>query len=231
MNPSASMISRVAARHLQKIAGGSEILGVQDVAVRLTEVLKSPHKRVVLYYRIEDVLPLALVFCASGAELAGPILEVEFLCDDTYGGRVSASLLTEIGLTARFIHWSSLGARAQDVHQLIRSPAPLGLAVDGHGPYGMVGRSFSRFLKRTGAVAVPLAAGVSSAWHLRIRAPIVLPRHGTRVCVGVGDLVRADSGDEEFRVALQRALDAAGDEVAQALVVERHASHAGAIRS
>ena len=186
--------------------------------VELAEALEAirrnhPGRKLVLYWWQRDVL--GLFFAASGGApaLKSFLGEVEYICDDTAGGRLTQAMLTRLGLRYSPLSRASGPTRARDLKRIMQAKSANGIAVDGNGPYGVVGREFVRFLASSGAVAVPIAARASRSRAIWARTAMDLPRPGALLAVSCGlPTVVAEPGANpqlDLRDRLEAARDAA----------------------
>lgn len=211
------LVVRALDAHLRRVASTARAVGADAARARLRALHEElGGRRVLLFYWIEDALPLML-----GARLAENLLqsEIAFIRDETIGGRIAAGMLERAGRPVRGLRTSPLAARARDVQELIRDPGWLGIAVDGRGPYRRVGRPFARLAARRDGFAVPLAARVDRAWTVRAGAPLRVPRRGTAVTVRFGEAILCRPGADAtlLQRLLQEALDETGAAAERAL--------------
>jgi hypothetical protein len=196
------------ARYLRRIARNVQVLENSEDGVEVATLrARFAGRRLVFCYWIEDILPLLLAGLARGSSLRSVMKDVEFLCDDSLGGRTTVAILDRLGRKWRLLHWFEHRARVQDIQELIRYDNPIGIAVDGHGPYGNVGSSFARLLEKQEAVAVPIGAQARPSWSVRLRARLSVPRPSSKVAVVSGSALDATVGTKVLREALQESLD------------------------
>ena len=203
----ARTIGRATAGYLRVVGRSTRIAGADAARERLA-ALHAGGRKVVLVYWTEEILPLVLAAWKADVRLGPGDDDIEFMCDDSLGGRITAEVLARFGRRARIIHWSQSAARVRDVQELLRTDSPLGLAVDGTGPWGRVLPSIPRLIQRCGGVAVPIVA-VGNFSFLRIRARLALPRPGGRLACAVGDPIELADDLPDAAQALAAGLDRA----------------------
>lgn len=203
-----ALAGRVLAAWVRATAGSHVVLGAAECRRRFEEARAAhPGRKVVLYYWIEDVLPMILSD-QQGRGAAGDWAgEVQFVCDDTIGGRVAERLLAGLGRRTLRLRWKNPMERIRDLQVILRSDTPMGIAVDGHGPYGRVGDPFARLVASARAVALPLSAAAGRARRVRANALLAVPRRRSPIAVGIGRALVAEGGSEPGAAALQAALD------------------------
>lgn len=160
-----------------------------------------PGRRLLLYYWIEDVLPIILTDTRRRGESGDWARDVRFVCDDTIGGRVAERLLAGLGRQTMRLRWKNPMERIRDLQTILRSGTPMGIAVDGHGPYGRVGEAFSRLASSSQAIAVPLAAVPARVRHVRANALLAMPRRRSPIAIALGDPI-LPPGDEVAAVSV-----------------------------
>lgn len=206
------LVVRVLDGHLRRVARTARAVDAEAARARLRTLHEDlGGSRVLLFYWIEDALPLML-----GARLAEDFLrsEIAFIRDETVGGRITSGMLERAGRPVRDLRTSPPAARARDVQDLIRDPGWLGIAVDGRGPYRRVGLPFARLAARRDGFAIPLAARVDRAWTVRAGAALRIPRRGTAVTVRFGEPIPCRPGADA--TLLQRLLQDGLDETVAA---------------
>ena len=209
----ATVAGALLAARVRSIAGSVEVLGAAGARSRIEEARASfPGRKLVLFYWIEDVLPMMVADVHAGGLLDAGAGEIRFACDDSLGGRVAESLLSRLGRRTLLLRWRRPAERIRDLQRILRSKEPMGIAVDGHGPYGRVGDAFPRMVESAGACAVPVAVVADRATRVRARALLAVPRRGARIAVAVGPPIVGDAasgGAAPFQSALEAARDAA----------------------
>ena len=207
----ADRVARIVVRaldgHLRRVAATAYAVDAEASRARLRALHEDlGGRRVLLFYWIEDALPLML-----GARLAEDLLrsEIAFIRDETIGGRITSGMLERTGRPVRDLRTTPAAARTRDVQDLICDPGWLGIAVDGRGPYRRVGRPFARLAARRDGFAIPLAARVDRAWTVRAGATLRIPRRGTSVTVRFGEPILCRSGADAtlLQLVLQQGLD------------------------
>ncbi|MFM7142323.1 MAG: hypothetical protein ACKO2K_10480, partial [Alphaproteobacteria bacterium] len=173
-----------------------EVVGADAARARLDAVRDAhPGRKLVVFYWIEDVLPMMVADVRAGGLLGTGADAFRFACDDSLGGRVAESLLGRLGRRTLSLRWRSPGDRVRDLQRILRSSEPMGIAVDGHGPYGRVGDAFPRLVESARAIAVPVAAIADRSSWVWARAMLAVPRHGARLAVAVGEAVGEAAGE------------------------------------
>ena len=207
MSRSAALIGGALAAYVRRSARRVEPIGADTAMASLRAVRAAyPGRKIVLFYWIEDILPMMVIDRQQDAR-AGWSRDIEFICDDTYGGRVTECLLQSLGRRTLFLHRTKPVQRIRDLQAIVRSKAPMGITVDGGGPYGRVGAAFARLLDRTGAIAVPMSAVAARAWHVRLRAILSVPHPRTAVALTIGEPITEIGADDAGIARLQDALE------------------------
>lgn len=205
-------LARLITWHLRAVARTAVPVGFEAAAERLRAIgAAHPGRKLIFCWWMEQALvQMAALHVARGPGGYGlpSIGETEFACDEYYGGQLTAEVLARAGATPVDLRWTRPAARAQDLRAIIRSARPLGIAVDGHGPYGRVGPAFARLVMRCGAVAVPLAAWPSRSRQVRIRVALAVPRRRTRLALVVGEPIAAEGSPAELAGRIQSGLEA-----------------------
>ena len=204
--PIPAVLGAILARRVRQVAGSVEILGLERARGRLDAAREEfPGRKLVLFYWIEDVLPMMVTDAGARGLLAPGAEEFRFVCDDSFGGRVAEALLSRLGRRTLLLRRRRPGERIRDLQRILRSREPMGIAVDGHGPYGRVGDAFPRLVESADACAVPLAAVADRAARVRLRALLAVPARRSRIAVEVGAPVVATSaaGAVPFQAALE----------------------------
>lgn len=206
-------IATAIANSVRRLAIAVHVVEEEQAARALEAALSAPMPFApVIYYWQRDVL-LLLVLGISSSQLRPLLRRVEYICDDSFGGRVTAELLRRLGGYPRLIHRAWSVDRLRDLRRMLRSRTPIGIAIDGHGPYGVVREEVGRLFSGARAVAVPIAAAATRTIPMYVRAIMLLPRRQARIAVSVGapvDLTctrRESSGQMEL--ALRRTTQAA----------------------
>jgi len=195
-------------RRLAAVAPSARREGLEEARTRLaTFVRAAAGRRLFLAYWLEDVLPLMLYGCLGDKVVEGPL---RFVCDDTAGGKITAEILTRMGQSHAPLRLGNDAVRVRDVQRLIVEPSVIGIAVDGRGPYRLVGRESARLVQRCDAVVLPLAIRVDRAWTIWPRPRIRLPRPRTSLVVVAGDPVEPGRDLDALRARMQSALETAG---------------------
>jgi lysophospholipid acyltransferase (LPLAT)-like uncharacterized protein len=211
-------LGRALFSYLRWLAHGVECLGLSELTA-----LPTGGPRVFYCYRNQDIIALVLTFCLPEAE--DKFRNLQFVVDDSIGGRLSTGLIRELGHEILWLRRSSLGQRARDVQELIRSNQPIGIAVDTRGPYGRVQPSLPRLAARCGVPLVPVVARLSRAFPIWRRPWMGVPLPGTLLSFAVGDPVRGDDSPEGV-LRLQASLERA-DERAREKLSQRESSERG----
>lgn len=206
-------IAAAIASSFRRRAAVLQVVGDEQAASSLEALFRAetPFAPVVYYWQ-RDVISLFLLG-TSNSRLGALLRELEYVCDDSFGGRVTAELLRRLGGRPRCVHrgWST--ERLRELHRMLRSSTPIGIAIDGHGPYGVVRDEVGRLLSGARAVAVPVAVAASRSVPLHLRAVMLLPRRDARIAVTVGERVDVarvrDDAAAQMDGALRRAAEAA----------------------
>jgi hypothetical protein len=180
------------------VADSVQVVGLDAAAER---VRRLDGTRVFYCYWIEDALPLMLIESVRPHDLDP---ELAFVCDDTFGGRLTAAALAQLGRRVLPLRVSDAALRIRDVQGILRGSGSVGLAVDGRGPYGRVGRSLVSLIRNAEALAMPVAARAFPARSLRLRARLSVPRRGCRLGLVCGEPLCLQ---HDAAPALQAALD------------------------
>lgn len=207
--PLEALTSAWLARRVRRVAASAVVVGAAAARARLDAALAAhPGRKLVAFYWIEDVLPMMVADAAVHGVFGPGIEEIRFVCDDSLGGRVAESLLARLGRRTLLLRWRHPGNRVRDLQRILRSAEPMGIAVDGHGPYGRVGEAFPRLVESAHAVAVPVAVVADRSSRVWAKAMLAVPRPGARLAIAVGEALDAESavpGASPFEVALARA--------------------------
>lgn len=212
-------------RYLRRIAPAVCLEGT-DEAEAAWQTLRGdcPNRRFLLYYWTEAGLPLMLYgFRRDG--LLGR--DLAFVHDETLGGRVTADVLRRLGRDRLALRHRRPGTLARDVGKLARATAPIGMAVDGRGPYGHVGAPFARLARQAEVIAVPLGVRVRHASKLRLAGPVALPRRGTEITFSLGRPIDCRLAGDDLRGRLQAELDSASASESMRRGVSRVATAGG----
>jgi hypothetical protein len=171
------------------------------------DALRTSGRRVVFGYWTEDILPLLLALSTCDLRLGSKELDLEYLCDDTLGGLITAEVVRRFDRRVRILHAGHSMARVRDLQAIIRSPDSLGVAVDGTGPWGRVLPTIPRLIRECGGLAVPMAA-VGDFSYVRVRTRLAVPRPRGRLACVIGeeiDLSRDTPGaDRLLSAAMER---------------------------
>jgi len=189
------------ARYLRRVAlAEGEVIGLESLERRA-----STGRRVFFCYRNQDALLLALALAVGlpGSRLA----EVDFVCDDSLAGRVSAGVIEGLGHRRRWLRRRAFGLRARDVQAIMRSRRSIGITVDAQGPYGVVNEGLPRLGARCRALLVPVAAAAERSRRIWRTPPVALPLPGGLVAVVAGEGVPGEASDarERLQLGLERA--------------------------
>lgn len=217
-------LARATRAYLRHVTKSATLVGA-DVAAERAAAVRSAFagRRTVHFYWNEDALLLASFAARDDSPLTSAVAPIEVVYDESYGGHATRALVTRLGLGARRLRWAGQGQRAQDMLSLMRTASRIAIAVDGHGPYGIVGTAFVRFVRRWKAVAIPVAAAAASSRSLPIRAPMQLPKPGATLAVVLGRVVDATELEgDALRNALTDALLAANRAAAELVESRRH---------
>lgn len=207
----AVMLSRLLHRRLEAVAKETSLLDTGAGPSRMSELRAAAGGgRLFLYYWIEDSLPLMLYATLVGAR-AEPLRVV---CDDTFGGQVTAALLARLGHERAPLRLRSPAARVRDMHDLIKDPRATAIAVDGRGPYREVGREFAKLVRSAGAAACPVAVRIDRDLPVWRGPRIAIPRQGARLSVVMGDAVAGSDDVDALRGQMQTAVEAVGRQAA-----------------
>ncbi len=213
----ADLVAAILTVELHRRAKCARPAGGEAARDRLADVRRRfPGRKVVFFYWQQDVLGLFVLARAPGA-VTGLLGDVELACDDTFGGRVTVSVLRRLGGRWCRLSRSNLVERARDLQAIVRSPEPMGIAVDGNGPYGRVGREFSRLLTRCRAVAVPVAVECDRWVSVRARARMKLPCRDASVALGLGETIDGGSSVTDLHSRLEAGLAEAAREARSCL--------------
>lgn len=206
-SPLVRCVATLASGFLRSLARRVEIAADEEAARNLAHWFAEARSAPVLFfYWQRDVLAL-FVLGTSDSQVGALLRRVEYLCDDTFGGRVSAAVLRRLDGRSRLLSRSSAVARARDLQGTMRAKSALGIAVDGHGPYGTVGLEFARLARGSRGAVVPVAVGSSAEVSIWLRARMLLPMPRARLTIAVGDPADRSLAPEALRASLQAALD------------------------
>ncbi len=202
----ASVVGRLLAARARAVAEGATVLGAA-AARGCLDAARSAHpaRKTILFYWIEDVLPMMVMDIRAREVLGGETEAFRFVCDDTFGGCVAESLLSRLGRRTLLLRRQRPAERIRDLQRIMRSIEPMGIAVDGHGPYGRVGEAFPRLVESAGAVALPVSVVADRSHRIWARASLLVPGRGATLAIAVGDPLPASavgSGAEPFQAAL-----------------------------
>lgn len=207
--PFAAAIGALLAARVRRLAASVEVVGADRARARLEGARAAfPGCKIVLFYWIEDVLPMMVADVRVRGLLAAGTGEIRFVCDDSVGGRVAESLLSRLGRRTLLLHRRSPAERLRDLQRILRSKEPMGIAVDGHGPYGRVGDAFPRMVESARACAVPLSVVADRGARVRLRALLSVPSARARIALEVGEPIGPESarcGAGPFQAALDDA--------------------------
>lgn len=176
--------------------------GPEDVARHLAET--SPR---VLTYLVADSLGVAI------APLSHPALQMSLgafhvLADMSLGGRITASLIQQMGGSATLLPLPGDAERLHTLREIMTSDESVAFAVDGGGPYGRVGTGIVALAGVLGGSIVPVTALVRPALPLLHRSGVAIPLPGCRVTIAVGAPVAVGRRGDRRAAAgvLERAL-------------------------
>ena len=214
--PLPTAVGRALHRRLAAVAPGIEVLDAEALRAWSEVRQAEPSRRLFLYYWIGDSLPLMLYVGMAG-EVPEPI---QVVCDDTIGGGVVATVLSQLGMPHAPLRLASPAARIRDMQRLMKSTTSTAIAVDGRGPYGQIGLEFARLIRQGDAIACPVAARVDRSWLAWPRPRITVPRRGARLSIVLGRPVADAPDDEGLRREMGRLLSEAGRVADERLGVE-----------
>jgi hypothetical protein len=191
-----------------RAARPSEVIFLRD-AFDAAGFAKSEPQVLIVCYWIEDAFLLILADYWLRTRSQERLPEFRPVCDDTFGGSVTKFLLEALGRKATTLRRHKGAERIADLQQIIRSRASIGIAVDGHGPYGRVGASFCRFAERCSALIIPIAARARFCLTPRLRARIAVPAPRIPVAVAVAAPISVRHGESLSPDAVESGLWAA----------------------
>lgn len=211
-------------RYLRSIARRTRIRPVDvaghtmdAAAIRAALTGERPDGRpVVVVYWGADAVAVALLPFLERAFLDAARSR-EFLFDETFGGRVCAALMQQLG--SRYVMLAPPGRpeRLEHLGAVMRRGGSYALAVDGGGPYFRVGSGIATLARTLKAFVVPIAAVATRALPWVHRSGISFPLPFGEVRVAIGRPVDGLGGDRHAVVGeIQRSLERL------ALVVREH---------
>jgi hypothetical protein len=101
----ASVVGRLLAARARAVAEGATVLGAAAARGCLDAARTAhPARKTILFYWIEDVLPMMVMDIRAREVLGGETEAFRFVCDDTFGGCVAESLLSRLGRPAEALH-------------------------------------------------------------------------------------------------------------------------------
>jgi hypothetical protein len=205
----ATAIGGAAATYLRAIAPKVTVAAGASMSLASLRAVRDRHpdRKLVVFYWIRDVLPMMLVDWKQRLATSDPSEDIQFVCDDSYGGRVAESVLRRLGRRTQALRWQRPLERIRDVQRILRSKAPMGIAVDGHGPYGQVGETFARLLSGSATLAVPVSAVARPSWVMPLRSRLLLPAPRAMASLSLGAPILADHERPTSAEELQRALE------------------------
>lgn len=171
---------------LEKVSEGVDLYEARSIA-DVVRRRSGACRRSVFYYFNADAVGLAVALLRLRRLGEAVYQELEIVHDESFGGIVTAGLVTTFGGRTRLLRRRYSADRAVDMLGLLRSTWSLAIAVDGRGPYGIVGEPFASFVRRSGAAAIPVAASISRGWRLPVRAPIRVPSRRGAIALSIGE--------------------------------------------
>jgi lysophospholipid acyltransferase (LPLAT)-like uncharacterized protein len=159
-------------------------LSCEAAAERIRAVCEERSSGIITYW-VADSLAVTLLPFASAA-LGGALVDMEFLVDETFGGRVTAAVIGRAGGTTRMLALPGDPRRLHALRDVMRTPRKYGFAVDGGGPYGEVGTGIVGLAGTLGATILPLAATARPAIGLGHASQVKLPLPRCRLNLAVG---------------------------------------------
>jgi lysophospholipid acyltransferase (LPLAT)-like uncharacterized protein len=167
------------------------------------------HGRILLVYWIADGVAVGfLPFLDCVFEEAARA--IRFLYDDTFWGRVCARFHGRLGGCCTILAPKGTAARLSQIRSLMGAPASYALAIDGGGPYRVVGTGLSALAAALDASIVPIAVATRPAMVVARRSGVRLPLPAARVAVAIGDhiSVTRDANRCGITADVMRALNA-----------------------
>lgn len=132
-----------------------------------------------------------------------------FLFDQTFGGRVCAALIRQLGARYAILAPAGRPERLEQLGRVMRHGGSFAFAVDGGGPYFRVGSGAATLARTLKARVVPIAAVPSRALPWVHRSGISFPLPFGQIRVAIGHPVDGLHRDRRSAVAeMQAALDA-----------------------
>ena len=167
-------------------------------------VVQGGARPVVICYFIEDVVPMMAV--AAAMPPGGMFAELHWVCDDTFGGLVTANAVERLGSKPFVLPWGAVGRRIRAIAILRNLSGAWGITVDGHGPYGEVNPGLVRLLQALDALLLPIGVAVRPQLSVRLRARLAVPVPWSLVSPRVGRLVDVRESGRHTAVILRERL-------------------------
>jgi lysophospholipid acyltransferase (LPLAT)-like uncharacterized protein len=133
-----------------------------------------------------------------------------FLFDETFGGRVCAGLVAQLGSQSVMLARAGRPERLEHLSFVMRRGGSFALAVDGGGPYFRVGTGVASLARALKAVVVPLACTATPAVPWLHRSGISFPLPRCRVTAAIGRPIDASRPRQTVVEEIQAALDSLG---------------------
>jgi lysophospholipid acyltransferase (LPLAT)-like uncharacterized protein len=114
-----------------------------------------------------------------------------FVTDDSFGGLVMQSAVTELGARILPVSVQDAAARLRSLRTVVQEKCSAFVAVDGHGPYFTVPPGLVSLAKSIGAAVVPCAVLTVPAVRMtNFRVSVALPLPRSRVLSTLGEAIR-----------------------------------------
>lgn len=177
---------RVVARrgHARVVGAGGAVLGAAAITRGLAS--RAPDRPRLIAYWGADALAIASLPFLERAFLDA-VREVTFLFDDTFGGRVCAGLIDQLGGRCVMLARPGRPERLEQLRDVVRRGGSYAFAVDGGGPYFEVGSGIATLARTLRAHVVPVAAAASTAVPWVHRSRISFPLPGCRITTAIGE--------------------------------------------
>lgn len=177
--------ARALAAYAMHVSRRCVVVGAEALVLGVEEALGEARGRpIVLCYFIADVVPLLVI--ASRLPSMQLLDRVQWVCDDTVGGLITADAIGRLGGRTFLLPWTSSVQRIAGLRALRRTTDAWGISVDGHGPYGRVSPALLRLLGKVGAVILPIGAVARPRLQIRLRARLQVPLWWGVVAGGIG---------------------------------------------
>jgi len=225
---SGQAIEAVAARVLSRYLRSTARWGVARYVDERGRALDSVDVRGALASRA-DGRPLLPVYWGADAIavatlpfLGPPFLEaarrITFLFDETFGGRVCAGLVNQLGGQSVMLAPAGRPERLEHLSLVLRRGGSFAFAVDGGGPYFRVGTGVASLARALKAFVVPLACAATPAIPWLHRSGISFPLPRCRVTAAIGRPIDGSGPRQTVVEEIQAALDSLGHVVRSPVV-------------